>query len=378
MPTPLHIVCQVLERIAPLSLAESWDNVGLLLGDEAQSVDRIMTCLTITPDVVEEGIAQQVDLIVSHHPVLFKPVQRLSTRTKDGRLLLPLIRNNIAVYSAHTAYDNAAQGINQQLAYALGLQHIRALTPASGSKQYKIAVFVPDSHLDIVAEAMFAAGAGRIGNYSQCSFRTAGTGTFQGNEHSNPTIGQAGQLESVSEVKLEVVCPQSHLAAVLAAMKAAHVYEEPAFDVYLLHDVAGSALGSGRMGEFPVPISAEALGLLVASKLQCNITLTGYRSHSAIRRVAVVCGAGGSMLPQAIQAGADAFLTGEARFHDELAAQAAGLALVVAGHFATERPGIEQLAVQLESHLPDCTIWASSAEQNPAVSVACPAFQGSP
>lgn len=365
MPT-LQTICQTLESLAPLSLAESWDNVGLLLGDQQQPVARMMTCLTITLDVVSEAIEKQAELIVSHHPVLFKSVQKLTSSTDDGKLLLPLLRDGIAVYSAHTAYDNAPRGINQQLAERLGLSNIRPLIPTTMGKQFKMAVFVPESEVNQVAEAMHRAGAGIIGNYSHCSFRTTGTGTFRGNEQSNPTIGQAGELESVIEVKLEVVCPARLLSAVLTAMKAAHSYEEPAFDVYPLHDVADCKQGSGRLGELPSPLSASALCSLVADKLGTGITLTGHRHRASIQKVAIACGAGGSLLQQTIAVGAEAFLTGEIRFHDELAAQAAGVTVLAAGHYATERPGIEELARQLAQHLPDCTIWASSAEQNPA------------
>jgi dinuclear metal center YbgI/SA1388 family protein len=377
MPT-LNSLCHTLETLAPLTLAESWDNVGLLLGDQQQSVSRVMTCLTITPEVVSEAIEKQAGLIVSHHPVLFKAVQKLTSSTADGKLLLPLLRNNIAVYSAHTAYDNCAQGINQQLAELLGLENIRPLIPASAGKQFKLAVFVPEAEVNQVADAMHQAGAGHIGNYSHCSFRTPGTGTFRGNEQSNPTVGQAGHFESVSEVKLEVLCPARQLSAVLAAMKAAHSYEEPAFDVYPLHETIDGTQGSGRLGQLPSPLSASALGSLVASSLNTTLTLTGHRQHAAIRTVAIVCGAGGSLLSQAVAARADAFLTGEIRFHDELAAQAAGVAVLVAGHYATERPGVEQLARQLAARLPDCAVWASSAEQNPAACLPCPTKPGSP
>lgn len=356
----------MLDSIAPLSLAESWDNVGLLLGDGELVIDRIMTCLTVTQNVVSEAIEKQAKLIVSHHPILFKPANRITTSTEEGRLLWQLTRQGIAVYSPHTAYDNAEGGINDQLAQLLKLQDVKPLVPAVPVTEFKVITFVPETDLNQVSQAIFDAGAGRIGNYERCSFRSAGIGTFQGNALSNPSAGKAGEMESTPEWKLEVVCPQNCLHQALAAIRKAHSYEEPAIDIIPLHNLSGNHYGSCRIGRLAVPLTPKALAEMVSSKLQTPVSLTGDCQRTAIQKVAIVCGAGGSLLSQAIQAGADAFLTGEIRFHDELAAQAAGLTVIAAGHYATERPGIEQLAQRLADLLPGCTIWASSAEQNPS------------
>jgi dinuclear metal center YbgI/SA1388 family protein len=213
----LKQVVQTLETIAPPSLAESWDNVGLLVGDSSSKITSILTCLTVTHDVVEEAIRQQAQLIVSHHPVLFKPVQRLTTSTEETNLVWQLIRHGIAVYSPHTAYDNAIGGINEQLAHTLGLIDIHAISLAMMPAQCKIVVFVPESHLHEVSQAMFKAGAGILGNYEQCSFRSEGLGTFWGNSSSNPTFGKAGQFETAEEYRLETICPQAKLSNVLQA-----------------------------------------------------------------------------------------------------------------------------------------------------------------
>src|SRR5262245_35350223 len=239
-------VVAYLDQFAPRHLAASWDNVGLLLGDRAAPVTRIMTCLTVTPASAAEAVAEKVNLIVTHHPVLFRPVQRLTADTAEGRMLLALIQAGVAVYSPHTAFDNTRDGINDSLARRLGLTEVSPLRRRGGPGQCKIVVFVPESDLNRVADAMFAAGAGNIGQYSQCSFRLLGTGTFFGSDATNPTIGQKGRREEVSEWRLEAVCPESAVDQVSAAVRRAHSYEEPAFDIYPLR--AGlSSQGEGRI-----------------------------------------------------------------------------------------------------------------------------------
>src|SRR5205085_5011578 len=186
-------IVEELMRLAPLPLAADWDNVGLLLGDRAAPVERLMTCLTVTPESAAEAVESGVQLLVTHHPILFKAVKRLTADTVEGTMLLPLIRAGVAVYSAHTAYDDARDGINETLARRLGLEGVAPLRRREGPRAYKVVVFVPDSDLGKVSDAMFAAGAGHIGQYSECSFRLAGTGTFFGSEATNPTVGQKGR-----------------------------------------------------------------------------------------------------------------------------------------------------------------------------------------
>jgi dinuclear metal center YbgI/SA1388 family protein len=374
--TLVQDIVDVLKQLAPLHLAESWDNVGLLLGDNRAVVQKIMTCLTITPEVVHEAVREKVGLIVSHHPLLFSATQRITTETNEGRMLLSLMAHHIAVYSAHTAYDNASGGINDQLAQALNLTSIRPLSinhvntqAGNAPSTFKIVVFVPETDLAKVSEAAFKADAGVYGRYKHCSFRSSGTGTFFGMTDTHPTIGQAGRSEEVTEYRLEFVCTFDKLSAAVAAIEQAHSYETPVIDVYPLfshHQNKPDIEGSGRIGELPSPITASALAEQVAQLLKTPVTLTGAVQNKVVKSLAIVCGAGGSMLAKAIEAGADALLTGEIRFHDELAAQAAGVTVIAAGHYATERPGMEALACQLAEKLPSCKAWASCAEHNPA------------
>src|SRR5947209_1466121 len=244
MPTVADVL-KHLEQLAPVSLAAEWDNVGLLLGARGAEVRRIMTCLTVTPESAAEAVEAGAQLIVTHHPILFRPVKRLTTSNPEGRMILDLVHGGVAVYSPHTSFDNTRGGINDMLAQRLNLTDVGPLKRRPGAGQCKVVVFVPDADLGKVAEAMFAAGAGQIGQYSQCSFRLSGTGTFFGSEAANPTVGQKGQREEVGEWRLEVICPETSLQRVLQAMRQAHSYEEPAFDVYPLWPGPGTT-GTGR------------------------------------------------------------------------------------------------------------------------------------
>jgi dinuclear metal center YbgI/SA1388 family protein len=343
-------------------LAAGWDNVGLLLGDRSTSIQRIMTCLTVTPEVAQEAVESKVQLIVTHHPILFRPIQRLTTDTPEGRMLLSLIQAGVAVFSPHTAFDNTEGGINDALARRLDLVDVVPLRRREGIRQCKIVVFVPDADLARVSDAMFQAGAGRIGEYSQCSFRLAGTGTFFGSDVTNPTIGQKGRREEVSEWRLEMVCPESRLHTVIDDMRRAHSYEEPAYDVYPLQP---GTFGEGRLGRLSAALDLRQLAEKAKDVLRAKHVQMVGDSSRRVEGVALACGAGGEFLMDAVRAEADVLVTGETRFHDYLAAQAHGLALVLPGHYATERFGVEELAERLQQQFPEVQVWPSKMESDP-------------
>jgi dinuclear metal center YbgI/SA1388 family protein len=363
MPTVGALV-EHLEQFAPPALAAGWDNVGLLLGERGAEVRRLMTCLTVTPESAAEAVEDGASLVVTHHPILFRGAKRLTGDTPEGRMLLALARAQVAVYSPHTAFDNTAGGINELIATRLGLTGLTPLRPQPAAAQFKVVVFVPDKDLDRVADALFAAGAGQIGQYSQCSFRLEGTGTFFGSESTNPTVGQKGRREAVREWRLEAVCPAARVGEAVAAMRRAHSYEEPAYDVYPLHAPPSSG-GDGRVGTLPGPVPLAELAGRAKAALSAAVVQVVGEPGRPVRRVAIVCGAGGELLADAVRCGADVQLTGELRFHDYLEAQARGLALVLPGHYATERPGVEDLARRLQERWPDVQVWASRREQDP-------------
>lgn len=370
-------VVKVLEAVAPLSLAAEWDNVGLLLGDAMAPAERVMTCLTVTPDSVAEAIEAGAHLIVGHHPILFRATKTLTTSTPEGRMLLSLARAGTAVYSAHTAFDNCAGGINDVLAEKIGLTGVGPLRVHTAERQCKIVVFVPDQDLAKVSDAMFAAGAGHIGQYRECSFRLSGTGTFFGAEESNPSVGQKGRREEVAEYRLEVLCTDALADRVIAAMRSAHSYEEPAYDVYPLRppslpplDKGGKGgLVEGRLGTLPTPLTLEEFARKVKSILQAASVQVAGSPRQSVRRVALACGAAAEYLRDAVAAKADVFLTGEARFHDLLAAEAQGISMVLPGHYASERCGVETLAARLQEAFPALRVWASERERDPLFSV---------
>jgi dinuclear metal center YbgI/SA1388 family protein len=363
MPT-VGTIIGYLDKLAPTRTAAEWDNVGLLLGDRAAEVRRLLTCLTVTPESAAEAVEARAELIVTHHPILFRPVQRLTTDTPEGRVLLPLARAGVAVYSPHTAFDNSSGGINDLLARRLGLADVAPLRRSEGTRQCKVVVFVPDKDLARVSDALFAAGAGQIGQYSECSFRLAGTGTFFGSDATNPTVGQKGRREEVSEWRLEAVCPEENVDSVVAGMRRAHSYEEPAYDVYPLRPVPAQQ-GEGRLGRLPQPMALRQLAQLARTGLGAAAVQVVGDPERPVERVAITCGAGGALLGDGVRAGADVFLTGEVRFHDYLRARALGLALLLPGHYATERCGVEELARRLGQEWPDLEVWASRRECDP-------------
>jgi dinuclear metal center YbgI/SA1388 family protein len=362
MPTVAAVIAD-LDAFAPPALAADWDNVGLLLGDSATEVGRVLTCLTLTPEVAAEAVAGGYQLIITHHPILFRGAKRLTTANAEGRTILSLATAGVAVFSPHTAFDNTRGGINDRLAARLGLVDTVPLRHRDGPRQCKIVVFVPDADLGKVSNAMFAAGAGVIGEYHECSFRVAGTGTFFGSDATTPTAGQKGRREEVSEWRLEVVCPEAAVERVVAAMRSAHSYEEPAYDVYPLRPQR--SVGEGRIGRLLTAVSLGDFASRVRAELKSGPVQVIGDPEKPVGRVAIVCGAGGEFLADAGRATADVFLTGEMRFHDYVAAQAQSVALVLPGHYATERFAVEELAERLRQRWSELQVSASQAETDP-------------
>lgn len=357
-------VARWLEGFAPSRIAESWDNVGLLWGDPRTAVSRVMTCLTVTPESAQEAIDSKAELIVSHHPVLFKAVKRVRADLVETGFLWDLARAGVSIASPHTAFDNTRDGINDGLARRLGLTDVSPLRTSPGPSNFKVVVFSPRESRDAILASAFAAGAGRIGAYEECSYTSRGVGTFFGTAEANPAVGQAGRRESVREAKIELLCPGERLASVLEAIRASHPYEEPATDVYPLHPAPDDA-GAGRLGRLADATSLGAFASLVASLLKTTTVQYVGSEDRRVERVAIICGAGDDFLPDAAKAGADVLLTGEARFHRALEAESRGIGLVVAGHHATERPGVEDLADRIGEAFPHLEVWASRREKDP-------------
>lgn len=360
----LRELIAVLETLAPPELAESWDNTGLLLGDRDTNIERVLTCLTLTPDVAREAVQKNVQLVVTHHPLMFKPIQQITADKVEGRTLWTLASHGIAVYSPHTAWDNAPQGINQQIAEQLGLTEIRPLRPRSAALGFKLTTTLPETDLEAVQQALWAAGCGELGEYIECSFYAPGTGTFRGSAASQPTIGVPGRWERVAEYRLEVLCPESRLSAAIAALRAAHSYEEPVIDVFPLHPVPDGT-GSGRAGDLPQPLPLRELAQRVAAEFGAPALQWVGAETQLVQRLGIACGAAAEFWKDARRDGCQALLTGEARFHAGLEVRDAGFAMIIAGHDATERFAMQRLAELLTQACPQLTASASEVERDP-------------
>ncbi len=365
-------VVRVLETLAPKALAEEWDNVGLLVGDSQRRVTKLLVCMDATEPVLAEALKAGAQMILAHHPVIFKSVARVTA--EDSPVVHEAIRRGIAIYAAHTNLDNAAGGTNDVLADAIGLGDRRAITPAVRRDQCKLAVFTPAQDVSSVADAAFDAGAGLIGNYSRCAFFTHGLGSFCPQAGARPTVGRTGRQEVVEELRLEVVCPRSKAPAVCEAIAAAHSYETPAIDVYPLDDFPPGC-GGGRIGTLGRPMTVRSIIARLkkatgAPHVQVAAPAEGGKTDSQgrlIRRVAVFTGSGGSAWSAAAGAGAALYVTGEMRYHDALEAVAGGLTVLCLGHGHSERPGIRAMARRAAEMLGKLKVINSARDRDPFV-----------
>jgi dinuclear metal center YbgI/SA1388 family protein len=334
----------VIETIAPSTLAEEWDNCGLQVGDPEAEVNRVLVALTPLPEVFEEAEEKGANFLLFHHPLIIDPLKAVVTSSYPGGLLARAIRNGLAVYAAHTSYDAAPAGVSVALARALGLSGpLRVLSPRGALR--KLVVFVPEEDADAVANALAEVGAGVIGDYTECTFRTLGRGTFRGGEGASPYLGEKGRLEEVEELRIETVVAAHTVGRAVNAATAAHPYEEVALDVY---PVEGSpdGCGYGRVGTLPERLTAEELREYVSESLGFPSRLLADPGRR-VETVAVLGGSGGSFIPEVAASGAHAYVTGDVDYHEALLAESLDLAVIDAGHAATELPSLEPLALRL-------------------------------
>lgn len=340
----VRTIQEILERWAPPEIAWERDNVGLQVGDPDMRVRSVLVALDCTEGIVAEAARRRANLIVTHHPLLFRPPRELTTRTGEGRCVQSLVRNGIALYSAHTNLDFARGGTSFALGDALGLEN-QAFLRRSYKLHNKIVTFVPPTHVDGVVGAMAAAGAGVIGEYDHCSFRSEGTGTFHGSERSQPSLGTRGVLEHVREVRVEMSLPHRALDDVIRALKTAHPYEEVAYDIYPLENIERD-YGMGVVGMLPHSVPLSGFLRAVRKALGARILRWTGAPRSVVRRVAVCGGGGSDLLFDAIASGAEVFVTADVRYHSFHAA-AGRIAIVDAGHYETEFPVIASVVERL-------------------------------
>jgi dinuclear metal center YbgI/SA1388 family protein len=363
-------IANMIEELAPKKLAESWDNVGLLVGDGASKVSKVLVCLDATEWVIEEAIEQGVDMIVCHHPIIFGSLKRITADTVLGRKLLKLISKEISVYSAHTNYDIAKEGLNDIFAKRLGFKSFELIQSAYTDKLYKIIVYIPKGYEDKIFNALVNAGAGHIGDYSNCSYRTEGIGTFMPLEGTHPFIGQVGKLETVQETKLGTIVPQSLLNKTIKALIKAHPYEEAAYDIMPLEN-EGNSLGLGRIGELEQETTLAIYADFVKTALGVDKIRVAGDPNKKIKKVAMLNGAGNKFVSAARFAGADVLVTGDMQYHEMVDAVEAGLSIIDAGHFATESIMIPAMAdyIRNKCHANGYNVEVLESRSNKEISV---------
>jgi dinuclear metal center YbgI/SA1388 family protein len=336
MPS-VAVVLAALAGSAPPDRAASWDPQGLQLGDPGSEADVVGVCHEVTDQVVEQ--ADELDLLITYHPLLFRPVKRITAGSGPGGRAFRLLRQGVALGVVHTAWDMAPGGAADSLAKALGLVETSGLGAIASNPQVKLVTFVPPEAVEHVTSALFAAGAGRIGNYSACSFRSDGVGTFLPNNGARPFSGTLGSLSLEPEVRIEVLLSKELEEPVLAALRRSHPYEEPAFDLY---DVRSNLGTIGRVADLSESIQLDRFVEGVSRALGDGVRWAGEPDRT-IGRVAVLPGSGAGHIADAVAANADVFVTGDVSHHEAREALDLGMAIIDAGHAGSERPGISAL-----------------------------------
>ncbi len=362
----LSDIATATEKIVPLELAQDWDNVGLLIGDPKSNVKNILLTIDVTKEVLSEAIKQKADLIISYHPVIWDALKKITTEGATG-IVYELIRRGVAVLSIHTALDAAVGGVNDGLAEIVGIHDAEPIgdyVDYASPDNYKLIVFVPVESVGKVSEAVFAAGAGATGSYNKCSFQAQGTGTFLPLEGARPAIGKKGKLAKVLEIRFETVVPAEKLEQVIAAMKKAHPYETPAFDVFKLHN-SQNKFGLGRIGKLAQPLSVEQIIRRIKRRTGAKAVGVVGDGKRLVKTAAVCAGYCGKIINAVIGAKPDLYLTGELKHHQALAAQQADLVCICLSHTVSERFILKKFAKQLQGQIKQVTIKISKKDVDP-------------
>lgn len=365
MPVRVQEIMELMENIAPKSYAMEWDHVGLQIGSPKKEVQRIMITLEVNLQVVEEAIANSVDLIISHHPLIFKPLSTIDFEDPKGAAIQKIIQKDIHIYVSHTNMDVAPEGLNNHIAEKIGLKNTSVLDSYGLKPYYKFIVYVPKTHSPLIIDAIHKGGGGYIGNYSHCTYRTSGTGTFKPGEGSNPFLGKKNELETVEEDKIETIVEQENIQRLINEVQKAHPYEEVAYDLYPL-EKSMTQVGLGRIGEL---IEAKKLEVFIA-ELKDTLQLSHVRYvgnlKQEISKVAILNGSGGDFTTKAQKAGVDCFITGDLKYHDAQDAMEGKMAIVDIGHYESEIIFGEFIKTYLKTQLGDqVELYLAKALENP-------------
>ncbi|MGZ3753720.1 MAG: Nif3-like dinuclear metal center hexameric protein [Mucilaginibacter sp.] len=330
----LHQLTTYLESLAPLAYQEDYDNAGLIVGSADQEIYQALISLDCTEAIVDEAITTNCQVIISHHPIVFKGLKKFNSKTYVERVIEKAIRNNIAIYAIHTNLDNIMKGVNAKICETLGLENCRILAPKYKTIK-KLVTYVPISHAEQVRNALFHAGAGNIGNYSETSFNAVGTGTFKGNDESTPFVGEPGIRHTEDEVRIETVYPFNLESKVIMALVLAHPYEEVAYDLYEMTN-QNPQIGSGMIGELEHAMEEDVFLFDVKEKMRARVIRHTEFTGKQVKKVAVCGGSGGFLLKHAIAAGADVFITADYKYHEFFDAEGK-IMIADIGHFESEQ-----------------------------------------
>ena len=355
-------LCSYLDSEVPLSFQESYDNSGLQIGVPEKEISMALIALDVTEEVVEEAIAYKCDVIVSHHPLIFSGIKRIAGRTFTERIIYKAAKYDIAIYSSHTNLDIFSNGVSRKMAEKIGLMDIQVLSP-SKNRLSKLVTYIPESHLELVRESLFKAGAGVIGNYDKCGFTTLGTGSFRSGKSSNPFVGQKGKIHFENEIRFETVLFSHLKEEVLKILLEVHPYEEVAYDIYALEN-ENTEVGLGCIGEFNEPIGEDAFLKHISSVFNAQGIRYSKLAGRRVGKVALCGGSGASLLNVAIDSGADVFITSDIKYHNFFDADNKIL-IVDIGHFESEKFSTEILYDLIIKKFPKFAVRFSETNTNP-------------
>ena len=355
-------ICGLIEEVAPLALQESYDNAGLLVGDSQMEVTSVLVCIDITELVIAEAIQKKCNLIISHHPLIFSGLKRITGQNEVQRCVAKAIKNDIAIYAAHTNLDNVLQGVSGKMAEKIGLKNLRILQPKRNAL-LKLITYVPQLHSYRIRQSLFEAGAGQIGNYDSCSFNAEGAGTFRANVNAQPFVGNIDELHSEPETRIEVIMPEYLKLKVLEALLKSHPYEEPAYDFVSLEN-DWNAVGAGIVGELEEP--EDELTFLNRIKSIFNVPAIRHTNllNKKIKRVALCGGSGSSFIPDAISIEADVYISGDFKYHEFFDAENRILIADI-GHFESEQFTKDIFYEIITKKMPTFAVQISDIKTNP-------------
>jgi len=382
MAVTLKDIIRIMEKFAPPHLAEEWDNSGLQVGQRDFPIRRIWVALDPLPDVINSACKKDVDLLITHHPLIFKPLKSLDFSTTTGSIIHKAVQNSLCIFSAHTNLDSAANGVNEILAYEIGLKNLKILSNIKYPKYSKLVFYVPVDYEQKILNALFETEAGKIGEYSCCSFRNSGKGTFRPSDAANPFIGKAGEVSHADEVRIETIVRERDIIEVIERVRKDHPYEIMAYDVYpLLNPVLdlegfqnlqgfkGECQGIGRVGELEEETDLKTFALKIKERLGLQYVKIAGRPDLPVKKAAVCSGSGSGLMREFFSCGAQVYISGDLHYHDARDAAAADLGLIDIGHFASEHLIVPILAKRLQQALSeaemDVTVEICGLEKDP-------------